>query len=198
MIKIAQNKYPVNELSRTRWSPRAFSAQPLEKEKLQSILDAARWSPSAGNEQPWRFIIGIHPDDTWTKIFETLDEGNKAWVKNAPVVILAIGKKTRGKRDSENTWFAYDTGQAVAHLSIEATHQGLFVHQMAGFDPEMAIRLFEIPADYQPITALCLGYLGDPEILSEDQKKSELSLRTRRDFDELVFSGKFGEKTNLF
>ena len=192
MIKDAQNIYPINELSRTRWSPRAFSHQPVEKEKLQSILEAARWSPSGGNEQPWRLIVGIYPDQTWTKIFETLDDGNKIWVKNVPLIILSIGKRTRGKRNVENAWFAYDTGQAMAHLTFEAMSLGLYVHQMAGFDQQFATRLFEIPADHQPLTVIALGYLGDPASLPEDLNKSELSARTRKDFSEFVFSGSFG------
>jgi len=198
MIKDAQNIYPLNELSRTRWSPRAFSGRLVEKEKLQSLFEAARWSPSGGNEQPWSFILGVNPDDSWMKIFKTLDDGNKIWVKNVPVLVLSIGKKTRGKRNAENSWFAYDTGQAVAHLTFEAMNLGLYVHQMAGFNQESTIRLFEIPVDYRPLTAIALGYLGDPDLLTEDQKKSELSVRTRKDFTEFVFSGRFGEKTDLF
>jgi nitroreductase len=198
MIKDARNKYPINDLSRSRWSPRAFSTQPVEKEKLQSLMEAARWSASGGNEQPWRFILGIHPDETWVKIFETLEEGNKIWVKSAPVLLLSIGKKTRGKRNTGNFYYAYDTGQSVAHLSIEAVFQGLYVHQMAGFVPDTAIRLFSIPEDYQPLTVVAIGYPGNPDLLPEELQESELAERTRKEFDEFVFSGTFGDKTKLF
>ena len=198
MIKDAQNKYPINELSRTRWSPRAFSTKPVEKEKLQSLMEAARWSPSSGNEQPWRFFLGIHPDETWVKIFETLDEGNKLWVKNVQVLLMSMGKKTRGKRSVANFYYGYDTGQSVAHLSLEAMSNGLHVHQMAGFDGELATRLFSIPEDFQPLTVVAVGYLGDPELLSEDQNTSELAPRIRRDFDEFVFSGTFGKPSEIF
>ena len=198
MIKDSQNKYSINDLSRARWSPRAFSDLPVEKEKLQSIFEAARWSPSGGNEQPWYFIVGIHPDDSWMKIFETLVEGNKIWTKNVPVLILTIGKKTRGKKDVENPYFAYDTGQSAAHLTFEAMNQGLYVHQMAGFNQKSASTLFGIPNDYQPLTVIAMGYLGKPDSLAEDQKQSELSVRTRKELNEFIFSGKFGEKSNLF
>ena len=91
--KLARTIYPINDLSRIRWSPRAFDEKPVEKDKIRSILEAARWSPSAGNEQPWRFMIGFRDDETWKKIFETLDQGNKVWVEPVPVLILIIGKK---------------------------------------------------------------------------------------------------------
>ena len=196
--KSAKTIYSINELSFKRWSPRAFDPGPVEKEKIRSILEAARWSPSAGNEQPWKFIIGFREDDTWQKIFDTLDDGNKAWVRTVPVLFLSIGKKTRGRRNTPNSHFQYDTGQSVAHLSLEATSMGLFVHQMGGFDPELAVRKFNIPDDHQPLTVIAIGYLGDPSSLPPDLQKSELDARTRKDFDEFVFSGTFGQKSNLF
>ena len=143
-------------------------------------------------------MIGSRDDETWQKIFRTLDEGNQVWVKTVPVLILSIGKKVRGRRNSPYAHFQYDTGQSVAHLSLEATYQGLFVHQMAGFDPEMAVREFNIPPDHQPLTVIAIGYIGDPSSLPPDLKKSELSPRTRKDFDELVFSVTFGQKSTLF
>ena len=196
--KFAKTIYAINNLSKIRWSPRAFNNKPVEKEKIRSILEAARWSPSAGNEQPWRFMIGLRDDKTWQKIFETLDKGNKVWVKPVPVLMLSIGKKVLSRRNTPNSYFQYDTGQSVAHLTFEAMYQGLFVHQMAGFDPEKAIREFNIPMDYQPLTVIALGYIADPSSLPPDLKKRELAERKRKDFDELVFSVTFGQKSNLF
>ena len=196
--KNAITLYPVNDLSTIRWSPRAFDGKPVEKDKIRSILEAARWSPSAGNEQPWRFMIGFRDDETWQGIFDTLAEGNKVWAKQVPVLLLSIGKKVWSGKKTPYALFQYDTGQSVAHLTFEAMNQGLFVHQMAGFDPEKAILEFDIPPDYQPLTVIALGYIGDPSSLPGDLKERELSERTRKDFDELAFSGKFGQKSNLF
>ena len=196
--KFAKTIYPVNDLSKIRWSPRAFAGKPVEEKKIRSILEAARWSPSSGNEQPWRFMIGFREDETWQKIFKTLDESNKVWVRSVPVLLLCIGKKVRSRNNAPYAYFQYDTGQSVAHLTFEATHQGLYVHQMAGFDPDLAIREFEIPPDHQPLTVIALGYIGDPSSLTDKLKERELSVRKRKDFDELVFSGIFGQKSNLF
>jgi len=198
--KFAKTIYPVNDLSKIRWSPRAFAEKPVEKEKIRSILEAARWSPSAGNLQPWRFIIGIRKDETWQNIFESLDEGNKVWVKPVPVLVLTVGEKAylRKNRVVQNGYYGYDTGQSVAHLTFEATNQGLFVHQMAGFDPQKAINDFNIPEDHQPLTVIALGYIADPSSLPSDLKERELAERKRKDFDEFVFSGTFGQKSNLF
>ena len=56
MEKPAETAYPIEELLRRRWSPRAFAERPVEPEKLASMFEAARWSPSCFNEQPWSFI----------------------------------------------------------------------------------------------------------------------------------------------
>ena len=157
MQKPINNNYPINDLLKQRWSPRAFSEKPVEKEKLQSILEAARWAPSAYNEQPWRFIVGIKGEKTWDMILETLLEWNRQWAGKAPVLILNLGKKTHEYKGRKNVTFKYDTGQAVAMMVTEVVNQGLVGHQMSGFDAEKATGLFEIPDDYQAISVTAIG-----------------------------------------
>ena len=198
MNKPTNNDYPILESLNRRWSPRAYSEKPVEKEKLQSILEAARWAPSARNEQPWRFIIGQKGDGTWEKIFESLVEWNQQWTKRAPVLVLNIGKKFYDFKHLPNDTYQYDTGQAVAMSVTEAVNQGLIGHQMGGFSPEKAIELFDIPEDYQPISVAAFGYYGDPELLPDDMKESEFEERKRRPLNETVFAGKFGEACDLF
>ena len=55
--------HPVHELIQKRWSPRAFSAQPVEEDTLLTLFEAARWAASGGNEQPWRFIYATQAAD---------------------------------------------------------------------------------------------------------------------------------------
>jgi nitroreductase len=197
-IKRAQTKYNVSEFTMERWSPRAFLPKPVEREKIRSFFEAARWSPSSGNQQPWNFLIGANGEPTWDKIFDCLDDWNKAWVKDVPLLLMSVGHKVTTKSKRENFHYAYDTGQSLAHLTVEAMRQGLYVHQMGGFNPQKAIDTFEIPAEYYPLTVIAIGYLGDPDILEEEYRKSELEPRVRKDFDDFVFAGKFGEKTGLF
>lgn len=198
MGKEAKNIYPIHEYLRTRWSARAFTDQPVEKEKLQSLFEAARWSPSMGNEQPWHFIAGLKADETWQKIFSILDPGNQDWCKNAPVLMISVGRSFQKKTHKDYKLFRYDTGQSVAHMTFEAVHLGLIVHQMAGFSPEKATEIFEIPEEMVPLTAIAVGYLGDPSVLAGlRQYKWELAERERKPFEEFVFSSKFGTKSNI-
>jgi hypothetical protein len=197
MNKQATTAYPINELAGTRWSPRAFLDKPVEQEKLISMFEAARWSPSGGNEQPWRFIVGVNLDETWEKIFATLNEGNQEWNKHVPVLIIAVGNKISSWDGNISPVYQYDTGQSVAHLSIEAMHQGLFVHQMGGFSGDKARELFDIPDTHEPLTVISAGYIGDPDSLPEKLKQRELQPRSRKNLNEIVFSGKFGETSSL-
>ena len=198
MEKPTDNQYPILDTFRKRWSPRAFSEQPVEKEKLQSLMEAARWAPSARNEQPWRFIVGLKGDGTWEKIYESLVEWNRQWAGRAPVLVMNIGKKFHDFRHLSNATYQYDTGQAVAMMIAEAVNQGLIGHQMGGFSAEKAIQLFDIPEDYQPISVSAFGYYGDPVLLPEDMQKSEFEDRQRRPLTETVFSEKFGRASGLF
>ncbi|MEI7897282.1 MAG: nitroreductase family protein [bacterium] len=197
MNKSATTSYPINHLAATRWSPRAFLGKPVEKEKLISLFEAARWSASGGNEQPWRFIVGVNQDETWQKIFSCLDEGNREWNQNVPVLILAVGNRISSWDGNESGYFKYDTGQAAAHLSVEAMHQGLHVHQMGGFSVEQAAELFAIPATYEPLVVIAAGYAGDPGSLPEKLKQRELQERKRKELGEIVFSGNFGETSPI-
>ena len=81
----------LHPLLRARKSPRAFTEQSIEPEKLRSILEAARWAPSAGNIQPWRFIVAANerPEDH-ERMVNLLIEGNRIWAAKAPVLILSV------------------------------------------------------------------------------------------------------------
>jgi nitroreductase len=195
-IKRPQTTYPISELLYKRWSPRAFSDTPVEKEKLQRIFEAARWAPSASNIQPWYFLTGFKGDTVYSRIFETLAEFNQLWVITAPVLCLAICKVNNPK-GTENISRAYDLGQSVAHLSIQAMEEGLYVHQMGGFDVAKATELLNIPSDYEVRVAFTIGYIGDAEVLHPNLRKMEFEARSRRLLEETVFTGQFGSKASF-
>lgn len=195
--KSAKTNFPIHEILTHRWSPRAFDGRKIEKEKLQRVFEAARWSPSASNEQPWHFIIGENGDETFTKIFETLVEFNQLWVKTAPLAGITVGRINGLKSGKPSDWYKYDVGQSVAHMSFQATHEGLYVHQMGGFDRDKARELFQIPEGFEAITAFAIGYIGDYKVLHPNLQKSELAERTRKNTEEFIFSNNFGEKSTL-
>ncbi len=192
-VKIASPDHEIMPLIAQRWSPRSYAARMVENEKLQRIFEAARWAPSSSNKQPWRFIVGFADDAAYQKIFSTLVEFNQLWAGAAPVLFLALAKISSDKNPGkENKSAHYDLGQAMAYLTFQAMHEGLYVHQMGGFDAKRAAELFGLTDEYKVVTANTIGYLGNPEALHPNLRKMEVSARERKPLTELVFHEEMG------
>ena len=189
----APSDFPVHELIRERWSPRAFTDKPVPQDVLRSIFEAARWAPSCYNEQPWAYIVASRDDNEgFERMLSVLVEFNANWAKSAPLLAIAVAELAFAKNNSPNRNAQYDTGAASALLSMEATAHGLAVHQMAGFDPEKARQVFGIPPGWEPIAALAIGYQGDPASLPPPLKDREIAPRTRKPIAEFVMAGQWG------
>jgi nitroreductase len=198
MQKPAPAQHQVHELIQHRWSPRAFSDQPVPAGVLRSLFEAARWAPSSSNEQPWAFLVTTTGDkENHAKMLSTLVEFNQGWAKHAPVLAIAVSELAFAQTGKPNRNAFYDTGAAVANLSAEATSRGLFVHQMAGFDPHKAIELFEIPSGWEPIAAFTIGYPGNPDSLPDTLRQRELAPRERKPLDSFVMGGHWGKAASF-
>ena len=196
MTKTAKTSIEINPLLAQRWSPRAFSNQDVSNHSLLKMLEAARWAPSANNLQPWHFIMGKKQDETYQKIFESLVEFNQLWAINAAVLILSCGNKL-GKDDNPNLASKYDVGQAVAHLTIQAMSEGIYVHQMGGFSKGKIIEFFQLPDNIEPLSIVAIGYFGNPKMLPPRMQNSETAERERKSLSDFVFQNKFGEVSQL-
>jgi len=198
MHKPAPSDFPVHQLIIDRWSPRAFSERPVPADVLRSLFEAARWAPSSNNEQPWAYIVATRDDhENFAKMLSVLIEFNAGWAKNAPVLALAVAELNFAKNNAPNRNAQYDTGAATALLSVEATARGLAVHQMAGFDPAKAREVFAIPAGWEAIAAIAIGYPGDPNSLPQHLKDRELAPRTRKPLSEFVMAGHWGHTASF-
>ncbi|SNT38594.1 Nitroreductase [Granulicella rosea] len=171
-----------------RWSPRAFSAQPVSTADLTAVFEAAAWAPSSLNEQPWRFLIGRQGDATYAKIFDALVGANQSWAKAAPVLILSVARAAFSNGYGANGYALHDTGAATAYLALQASALGLHAHSMGGFDRQKARDAFSIPDAFEIGAVTALGYLGDPDMLSEALRARETAPRTRRPLAETVFT----------
>ncbi len=196
--QLSATQYPIEEVLRQRWSPTAFSDQAVEPEKLRSVLEGARWAASSYNEQPWSYIVATQDNpDEFSRLLECLAEGNQVWAKNAPVLMLSVAKLTFTFNGVENRHAFHDVGAASANLAIEAAAQGLFIHQMAGFDVPKAKETYGIPDGYEPVAAIALGYLGDPQTLSESMQQRQSAPRTRKPLDQFVFTGRWSQTSSI-
>jgi nitroreductase len=193
MQKPAATDVPVHELIRNRWSPRAFSDKSVPAEILRSLFEAARWAPSSNNEQPWAYLVATKDDaDNFAKMLGVLVEFNANWANQAPVLALSVAHLKTQRDGKPNRVALHDVGSATAQLTFEANSHGLLVHQMAGFDAAKARETFAIPADWDLVAAIAIGYPGDPESLPEKLRERELAPRIRKPLSEFVMSGGWG------
>lgn len=187
MKPIPHFAHPVHELIQKRWSPRAFSSQPVEHEKVMTLLEAARWAASSGNEQPWRFIWAAREHaERYDRLFECLNEGNRKWAGTAPVLIMTLVKTLLTRNNKPNRWALHDLGLAIGNLTTQASALDLYVHSMGGFSVEKARQLFDLPSEVDPVTVIAVGYLGPPDQLPADLKEREMAERKRKALDELI------------
>lgn len=196
--KPAVTQYPVHELLRQRWSPRAFCDRPVEKEKIQSLFEAARWAPSSNNEQPWRFIEATRDEpEEFRRMLDCLMEANAAWAKRAYVLMLSVAKMNSTRNERPNRFATHDLGMAVENLVTQASAAGLVVHQMGGIYPEKAREIFGVPEGYEVMAAIAIGYPADPSVLPPELRERELAPRQRKPLEEIIFSGSFGKPSPL-
>ena len=161
-------------------------------------MEAARWASSLFNEQPWSFIVARRESrDSYAQLLRCLVEGNQLWAQRAPVLILTIVKQTFELDGRPNTHAWHDVGLAVANLVMQATAMGLGVHQLAGIYPDRIRLEFGIPDGYEPVSALAVGYTGDPNSLPEALRAKELAARTRKKLEEFVYDGRWGQAFSL-
>src|SRR6476620_10899410 len=174
----------------------------LRPEELRAILEAARWSPSAGNSQPWGFLVGLRGDDTHAAMVEVLSSANQAWAPSASAIILTLHQVATDE-DHEIAYSDYamfDLGQAVAHITVQARSMGLQVRQFGGFDHRAATAAFAVPRHWAVTTGIALGLPargGEDEQMPDWVRTRARLPRSRLPLEEFVHSGKFGHPADF-
>jgi nitroreductase len=147
------------ELIRTRYSVRAYKSDPIPKEKLDRILEAAWLAPTADNRQPFRLILvqTAGRQEELTRIYR------QHWFVQAPLVIGACGIPSQNwirKEDSKN-YNDVDVAIVMDHVILAAANLGLGTCWIAAFDPAAARQVLGLPDGVEPIAFTPLGYPAD-------------------------------------
>ena len=191
-MSVAPVDHPIHELLQQRYSPYAFDPdRAVSAADLAALFEAARWTMSSYNAQPWRYVVGVkeRSQQLWEKIHSVLVEGNQPWAKNAPVLALGVVEHHFEHNGKPNKAALHDLGAASAYLSLEATSRGLCVHQMIGIEPEKAREVFALTGSLEPVTALAIGYPGEPHHVAEEYAKRDQRLRERKSIGEIIIIG---------
>jgi nitroreductase len=172
----------------SRWSPRVFDASwQVSPAEVDSMVEAARWAPSAGNSQPWAFIIGRRGEPNRDRIVRHLAASSAAWAPTAALLVVNLAHRFVEDTDWEYSEFsAYDLGQAVAHMTFQAQFLGLAVRQFRAFDRDGLAAEFAVPPHWEVTT---ISAIGRPQINGSEHARtsapSALQARERRPANDL-------------
>lgn len=153
------------EIIRKRQSDRAYQTTPIEKEKIERILEAARLAPSACNAQPWKFIV-VDDFELKNKIADSTSSkvlGMNHFTKQAPVHIVIVEEKanftsTAGSFIKKKTFPLIDIGIAAENICLQATAEGLGTCMIGWFDESKVKKLLNIPRSKRVPLIITVGY----------------------------------------
>jgi nitroreductase len=154
----------LHPLLKNRWSPRVWDpSHVITESQIAALLEAARWAPSAGNSQPWSFIVAQRGDDTHRRILPHLARSSGAWAPDASLLMVNVCHRFVEGTEWDYSEFAeYDLGQAVAHMTFQAQAMGLAARQFRAFDLEALTKEFEVAAHWEIMTITAIGVVPAP------------------------------------
>lgn len=148
-----------SELIAKRYSVRAYRPDPVEDEKLQAVLEAARLAPTAANRQPFQLVV-VH---TAGRAAELGRIYRKPWFVQAPLVVAvcAVSAQAWVREGDHFNARLIDAAIAADHLILAAANLGLGTCWIAAFDVEAARSVLRLPAQVEPVIFTPLGYPAD-------------------------------------
>ena len=161
------------DLILNRQSDRKYSDKPIEKEKLNRIVEAGRMSPSANNEQAWKFIVITEPEllaKTAEAATAKLLKMN-SFVEQAPVQIVLVRESPNfsskiGAAIKNKDYSLIDIGIAAENICLQAMAEGIGSCMIGWFDERRIKKLLGIPKSKRVELIITLGYS-----LSEKREK---------------------------
>ena len=132
-----------------RRSIRKYEPSGIPGDHLGKIIEAARLAPSAGNRQPWRFIVARGPE-LKRRLAEAA--GRQMFIADADTIVVAMADAEASPR-----WFEKDTMIAVEHMALAATSLGYGTCWIGAFTEEEVKRILDIPEGIKVVALLPVG-----------------------------------------
>jgi nitroreductase len=142
-----------------RRSIRAFKRDDVSPEIVEKLLEVARWAPSAGNIQPWEFIVVRKPE-----LKKALAEAalGQTFIEEAPIVIVVCANENRSSQGygvrGKNLYCIQDTAAAIQNIHLVAYSLGLGTCWVGAFREEEATKILKIPQGIRPVAIIPVGY----------------------------------------
>jgi nitroreductase len=182
-------KHSLHWLLAGRWSPTRFDpVHEIGQGEIEVLLQAARWAPSAGNSQPWAFIVAPRGTPQHSRLARYLAGSSAAWAPSASLLVANLSHRFVEDTDWEFSEFSvYDLGQAVAHMSIQAQALGLHVRQFRAFDRDGIAKEFAVPAHWEVTTLAAIGRAAADSGRISALDDTGDPVRARRALDEILW-----------
>jgi len=168
----------VFEAIKSRRSIRQFTDEPIGKDALDRLLDAARWAPTAGNQQKWRFVVVTSPPVK--ELIRKFAPG--IFVMPAAFIVICVQKAPDANRWTEETYLA-DCAIAAQNILLAAHEMGIGSCMALSYAKVAIKEILDIPEGIEPLLVITLGYPAeDPEP------------PPRLELNEIAFMDEFGKE----
>ena len=168
------------EVIKARYSVRSYLDKPVEKGKLERVIEAARLAPSAKNLQEWRLVVVT---DKETRKRLSVAAANQGFVAEAPVVIACCAETDGHTMMCGQQCYPIDLAIAIDHMTLQAVKEGLGTCWIGAFDEKEAKKILGIPRDIRVVELLPLGYpAGSPPSSKSRLKTREMACAERWTF----------------
>jgi nitroreductase len=165
------------ELARSRQSVRSYTDKPVEKDKIERCLEAARMAPSACNAQPWKFVVVDNPE-LKNKVAETTNNRIlplNHFTRQAPVHVIVVREKPNftskvGTMIRNKTYTLIDVGIATEHFCLQAASEGLGTCILGWFNEKRVKELLGIPKNKRAELIITVGYPTSDELREKKRK----------------------------
>jgi nitroreductase len=155
----------VMEAIQERRSVRRFTEEPVSREDLEKVLEAARWAPSWVNVQPWRVVVVTDPEKK-AALKEALLPKNPAskGIDQAPLLLVLIGERGKSGLYGETfstdkgDWYMFDLGIAAQNMALAAHSIGLGTVHVGALNHKEAARILDVPDGFEVVEILPLGH----------------------------------------
>ena len=172
------------KLVQKRQSVRGYSPQPVEKDKIEQCLEAARLAPSACNAQPWTFIVvdDAHLKNQLADLTADRWLPLNHWTKQAPVHVVIVVESANltarmGAKIKKRDFSWIDLGIAAEHFCLQAAAQGLGSCMLGWFKEGKVRDLLNIPSAKRVGLIITLGYPADTQIRPKARKEMAKMVR---------------------
>jgi len=165
------------DLVKARQSVRRYLSKEVEREKIESCLEAARLAPSASNSQPWSFIVIDEPKLKEAVAKETFSQliSFNHFSLQAPVLIILISERSGflnkvAEAIKDKQFSLIDIGITAEHFCLQATEEGLGTCILGWFDEKGVKKLLNIPQQKRVELIITVGYPASNQIRPKKRK----------------------------